>query len=337
MRIIAKDFKKETKIKPETIDDLWNLSLIIAAGDAVGAKTLRTVETSDKKEKRPMYLKISVESIEFDDITESLRIKGKILEGPDDISFGYHSFRIFPNDIISVSKQWKRYEIERLEKSTKSISIKILTIVLDERKADFGEVMNSKVNMLGTIKAENQGKMFGTHESKSYYADIIKSLEQYSKRYDKIIIAGPGFTKENIMKLAQKSSALKGKCVPGISSVTGETGVYEVIKRGFIDQIAKTSEISRETKEIERFMEALGKESNLVTYGIKEVAKAAKAGAVEKILVSDSIVKKEEVQDILKFVENSSGKVEVIGSTHEAGEKLTGLGGVICFLRYGID
>ncbi len=336
MRIIAKDLRKETKIKPETIDDLWNLSLLITAGDVVGAKTLRTIETSDKKEKRPMYLKISVETVEFDDVTESLRLKGKILEGPDDISFGYHSFRITPNDIISITKQWKRYEIERLEKSVKAVKIKILVMVLDERKADFGEVMNSKVNMLGTIKAENQGKMFGTPEGKSYYKDIIRSLEGYAKRYDRIIIAGPGFAKENIMRIIGKNTDMKGKCVTGISSVTGETGVYEVIKRGFIDQIIKTSEISRETKEIEKFMEALGKESDLVTYGIGEVAKAAKAGAVEKILVSDSIVKKEDVQEILKTVENSSGKVEVIGSTHEAGDKLIGLGGIICFLRYRI-
>ncbi|MCK4927803.1 MAG: pelota family protein, partial [Candidatus Aenigmarchaeota archaeon] len=212
----------------------------------------------------------------------------------------------------------------------------ILVMVLDERKADFGEVMNSKVNMLGTIKAENQGKMFGTPEGKSYYKDIIRSLEEYAKRYDRIIIAGPGFTKENIMRIIGKNTNMKGKCVTGVSSVTGETGVYEVIKRGFIDQIIKTSEISRETKEIEKFMEALGKESDLVTYGIGEVAKAAKAGAVEKILVSDSIVKKEDVQEILKSVENSSGKVEVIGSTHEAGDKLIGLGGIICFLRYRI-
>ncbi|MCK5452527.1 MAG: hypothetical protein KAI51_03755 [Candidatus Aenigmarchaeota archaeon] len=54
------------------------------------------------------------------------------------------------------------------------------------------------------------------------------------------------------------------------------------------------------------------------------------------MLVSDSIVKKEEVQEILKSVENASGKVEVIGSTHEAGDKLIGLGGIICFLRYNI-
>ena len=51
MKILAKDLKKETKIKAETIDDLWNLSKIISKGDIVGTKTVRTVETTDKKEK----------------------------------------------------------------------------------------------------------------------------------------------------------------------------------------------------------------------------------------------------------------------------------------------
>lgn len=336
MKILAKDLKKETKIKTETIDDLWNLSKIISKGDIVGTKTVRTVETTDKKEKRPMYLKISVETVEFDEVTESLRLKGKITEGPEDISFGYHSFRITPNDIISITKPWKNYEIDKLEKCTKAVKTNILILVLDERKADFGEMIASNINMLGKIEAENKGKMFGTHESNKYYSEIIKALENYSKRYDKIIIAGPGFTKENIIKLIEKNTALKGRCIQGTSSVTGETGIYEVIKRGFVDQIAKSSEISRETKEIEKFLEALGKESHLVTYGITEVKKAATLGAIEKVMVSDSIIKKEEIQEILSAVENSAGKVEVIGSTHEAGEKLIGLGGIICFLRYQI-
>lgn len=337
MKILAKDLKKETKIKAETIDDLWNLSKIISKGDIVGTKTVRTVETTDKKEKRPMYLKISVETVEFDDITESLRLKGKITEGPEDISFGYHSFRIMPNDILSITKQWKNYEIDKLEKCTKAVKTKILITVLDERRADFGEVMASKVNILGKIDAENRGKMFSTPESNRYYTTIIKTLEEYSKRYDKIIVAGPGFTKENIMKLIEKNSTLKGRCVQGTSSVTGETGIYEVIKRGFVDQIAKSSEISRETKDIEKFMEALGKDSHLVTYGIAEVKKAATIGAIEKVMVSDSIIKQEDIQEILTAIEKSSGKVEVIGSTHEAGEKLIGLGGIICFLRYRLE
>ncbi|MBW6461469.1 MAG: mRNA surveillance protein pelota [DPANN group archaeon] len=337
MKILAKDLKKETKVKAETIDDLWNLSKIISEGDIIGTKTVRTVETTDKKEKRPMYLKISIESVEFDEVTESLRLKGKILEGPDDISFGYHSFRIQTNDIISITKQWKNYEIDKLEKCTKIVKTTILILVLDERKADFGEVMATQVNMLGTIEAENKGKMFDTHENNKYYSEIIKALEEYSKRYDKIIIAGPGFTKENITKLIEKNTSLNNKCVMGISSVTGETGIYEVIKRGFVDLIAKSSEISRETKEIEKFLEALGKDSHLVTYGISEVKKAATMSAIDKVIVSDSIIKNEEIQNIVNAVENTAGKVEVIGSTHEAGEKLIGLGGIICFLRYRLE
>ncbi|MEA3229981.1 MAG: hypothetical protein U9P44_03625, partial [archaeon] len=190
MRIILKDFKKETKIKPETVEDIWNLSMIISPGDIIGTKTMRTIETTDKKEKRPMYLKISAETVEFDENTESLRIKGKIVKGPEDISFGYHSFRISPNDIISITKEWKKYEIEKLEKSLKTVNVKVLVIVLDEKKTDFGEVMNNKIKMLGTMHAEGHGKMFENKGNKEYYSKIIRLVEEYSARYDKIIIAG---------------------------------------------------------------------------------------------------------------------------------------------------
>ncbi len=336
MKILKKDYKKTTKVKPESIDDLWKLSLILSSGDTVGTKSIRTID-SDKKEKRPMYLRICAEDITFDEVTESLRIKGKITEGPDDISFGYHSFRIRENDIIDIDKDWRRYEIGKLEDSARSKSIKVLVLVADERRADFGEVRDNKIKMLGSIDSQGNGKMFETKDNKAFYADIMKMLDEYSGRYENIVIAGPGFTKGNLMELIKKNQNLSSRCSQAISSVTGETGVYEVLKRGFIDSIVKSSEISKETKEIEEFMGLLGKDSGYITYGIDEVRKAAGMGAVKKLLVSDSMIKRDDIQKIISVVEGSSGDIRVIGSSHEAGDKLIGLGGIICFLRFPIE
>ena len=109
MKIIHKDLKKETKIKIETIDDLWDLKNIITKGDIIGCRTIRTIQNIDDKEKRPVFLKIETEKVEFDENTSSLRIGGMITEGPKDMSFGHHTARIQPNDIISIQKRWMRY------------------------------------------------------------------------------------------------------------------------------------------------------------------------------------------------------------------------------------
>lgn len=333
MKIIKKDFKKVTIIKPENLDDLWNLKHILGSGDFVKTKTLRTIDAL-KKEKRPMVLKIQIERIEFDEQGESLRLGGKIVEGPGDISFGHHTLRITPNLIISIEKEWKPHQLIRLKKSLKTVGMKLLICVLDERDADFAVVQEKGIKPASTIHGGG-GKQFGVAEPQKYYSEIIKALDEYSKKTDKIIIAGPGFAKDNIFKIIRKEKQeLAKKCVLENSSVTGITGINEVIKRGAIERVFEESSISKETRLVEKFLEGLGKESNLVAYGIKEVKKAAELGAIEILLVSSTQVRKEEIEKLMELIEKNKGDVNIIDINHEAGEKLSGLSGLAAFLRF---
>ena len=80
------------------------------------------------------------------------------------------------------------------------------------------------------------------------------------------------------------------------------------------------------------------------TYGQKEVKKAVEQGAVEILMLTDNFItkKREEntfskVEEIMKNTEKISGKVKIISSEHEGGQKLDGLGGMAAILRYKID
>ena len=99
MQIIFQDAKKGIiKVQTQSLDDLWTLYNIIQAGDIVGAVTLRRVvmRDGDAGEKKPMHLDFKVEGVEFHEFSNRLRVKGKIISGPDEfIALGqYHTIDI---------------------------------------------------------------------------------------------------------------------------------------------------------------------------------------------------------------------------------------------------
>ncbi len=333
MKLLKKDLRHETKVKPENPDDLWNLKNIVRCGDVVGARTLRTLQTSDKGEKRPVYLKLRVEKVSFDDEGGRLRIQGKIISGPDDIQFGYHSLSVEPNDVISIEKEWKRHEVLCLNESLKYRGLKVLICVLDERRADVALATEVKIVNKASISAKGGGKLYGGESPLAYYSEVISYLDENKDAVDKIIVAGPGFTKDNLYA-AVKDAKLKGKIILEVSSVTGKTGINEVIKRGGLERVMKESRISFETGKVESFLSELAKDSGLVTYGKKHVMCAVESGAASEILVSDKLVKEKEIEDMLDMQKKNGGGMCIVGSAHEAGEKLYGLGGVAAFLRY---
>ncbi|MFH1127654.1 MAG: mRNA surveillance protein pelota [archaeon] len=336
MKLIKKDLKRETKLKPENMDDLWNLKNILDEGDVVGAKTLRTLQATDKGEKRPVYLKLRVEKLSFDEDGSRLRVQGKIISGPDDIQFGYHSLSIEPNDIISIEKEWKSYEVMRLNESLKYKGMKVIICVIDERKADIALATEVKIINKASISAKSAGKQYGGDSPLVFYGEVISYLKENMDEADKIILAGPGFTKDN-MYAAIKDAKLKAKIILEVSSVTGKTGINEVIKRGGLERVMKESRISFETKTVERLLEELGKDSGLVTYGKDHVRSAVECGAASEIIISDKLIKEKDIEDILREQKRQGGEASIINSTHEAGEKLYHLGGIAAFLRYKIQ
>jgi len=85
------------KITTENKDDLWTLKDIITANSLVTAKTPRTIKVMREKEekvgRKAVVLTVRVEKIE---LNESLRLTGKIIEGPENIERGYHSIDVKP-------------------------------------------------------------------------------------------------------------------------------------------------------------------------------------------------------------------------------------------------
>jgi len=88
-----------------------------------------------------------------------------------------------------------------------------------------------------------------------------------------------------------------------------------------------------ETKVVEDVLTEIAKDGP-VAYGPAEVERAVLMGAVETLLILDSIVRQNRSGPLMSRVEESRGKVIVVSERFEAGQKLGSIGGIAALLRF---
>ena len=87
---------------------------------------------------------------------------------------------------------------------------------------------------------------------------------------------------------------------------------------------------------VNNLLENIGKNSSKITYGIKETKNAINLGAVSQLLILDTKIASEDMDEAMDMVENMKGEVMVISSEHDGGKQLESLGGMAAILRYKI-
>ena len=352
MKQIYFELKKgELKLKVENMDDLWCLSHIIEQGDLIRGKTIRKIKLgeSDQRKvnivKKTVFIEISVESIEFHEYSSVLRVSGVITQGPEDIPKGsYHTFNLEQGSVITIiKKQWLKFQIDKLKQASVETK-KILICVLDRDDACFGLLKKQGFSLLSEIKGDVEKKADVKTRTGNFYGEVINKLYEYVKRYkiENIILASPAFWKEDLMKNI-KDEDIKKKITLATCSCSGKEAIDEVLKRPEVKNVLSQQRIAKELKLVESLLEEISK-NNLAVYGLKETEKAVTAGAVEKLLVTDGLIQKtrlnksyEKIDQMMKNTESMKGTVNIIGSDHDGGKKLDGLGGIGAILRYKLN
>lgn len=341
MRVLHFDRKLgEIKVLAENVDDLWHLDKILAAGDRVSADSHRTVRVGTKEEKKHVYITLAVEEVEFSESVNRLRVRGKIIGGgPEEfIQLGrYHTIDVEPQTKIAITKDWKEWQFMRLkeaEKETKRPRLRI--IVLDDEKALSAIVKGHGVEYGPEIECSAR-KRDDKYEEKTlkYFGDIAAEIEKHSERY---VIAGPGFTKDNMRAFIQRKKPDLLKRVSFEScSYAERSGVNELFKSGAIEKIMGEERLEREMKSLEELLIELNRDSGLAAYGMKEVGDASAASAIKKLLVTDELLRTSKETD--KIIENASKhKAEVIifSSESDGGMRLKGLSGIAAILKFKV-
>jgi len=352
MRIVHQDNKKGTiELLPETLDDLWHLSHLIEPGDFLSARTTRRIQDttgerlrSDRGIKKTFFIGIRVESIKFHRYTGKLRATGVIEKGPEDlVPLGsHHTLDIKLQNPVKIQKEiWSRWHLRRIKDSVKASKIpKALVVVIEDDNADIGILRQYGVEYYGPIIGGISGKRMVQKNRlqiiEKFYNQITETIHSF-EGIEGIVIAGPGFVKNDFFKyLEQNHSDISKMAILESTGAGGRAGIHEVLQKGLLEDMAIEGRIAQEMRMMTDVLQEIGKSSNLVTYGKKEVEKAVQAGAVKQLLVIDHLVREEDVEKIMNNTENLGGKVMVISSEHDGGKQLQALGGIAALLRYGL-
>ncbi len=105
---------------------------------------------------------------------------------------------------------------------------------------------------------------------------------------ERLVIGGPALSKTEFLESKTIDYRLREKVI-GIFDVgyTGEVGIRELLERAQ-DKLADF-ELVKERVLMQKFMEHLGKDTGLATYGEKQVKDALAKAAVEIVLVSEDV------------------------------------------------
>ena len=342
-------------LQMENLDDLWHLYNIIEPGDLVYAQTFRRVREDEKAiradsgEKVKMYLGIKVEGAEFHEFSNRLRIKGVIVKGPENlITLGAHHTHNIEvlSELLLKKDNWTEFQLIRIEDAVaEKETDQILITVIDERESTIALVTNVGIKIIAHLEENIPGKHFKISYLDQSVQDFFKGirtvlLENYNAyNVCAIVVAGPGFTKEHFIKVLPD---LKIPILTETTTSADKSGIYEVIKRGAASKILGSLRVSKESELIEEVLRRLGKNQRDVSYGFSELKNIVLVNAIETLLVTDlvlrgqSIEKRKELDELIRSVENSRGKVYIISTLHPAGEQLQALGGIAALLRFAI-
>ncbi len=343
MRILAEDPANESvKLQVESDEDLWHLYNIIETEDLVTASTTRREEKSadkiraEKMEKKRMTLGIRIKKIEFSEDDLRLKLLGTIETGPQDI--GQHHTLIFENgDNLTIQKKkWRATQLERVKRAvSESKKPRIVFVSLDQDEATIAVLRQFGLKEVATVRSGRSGKQYEEKPSiDSYHGEIHSKLKLLLEPNMPLVLLGPGFEKETLAEDLKKiDPELYKKIHVYHTGQSGMVGINELMKAGMGADVLRESSVGVELEAVEQLMTAIAKDG-LGTYGPNEVMNAAMAGAVDKLLILDSKVREQDLDDIVHAVENQKGSVIIVSSQHDGGKELAALGGMGAILRY---
>jgi protein pelota len=359
LKIVHRNLKKGILVlKPENLDDLWILYNVILPGDKVYAKTQRRVKVRDEKirqdsgERVTLHLGIQVEDVAYDPNFNRLRVKGTIIQGPEDlVKLGSHHTLSLELDFeVRIEKEfWHDYLLKRVKESLGSEDRpQALVVAIEEGEACVAKVGDYGIDVRANISVGIPGKQEESKQREqilsNFFSDVYSVMKQSisDKRIKSVVIAGPGFTKERFLSYLQRDKDIAKLCSLENVSNGGEAGVHEVIKRGALTKVLQEVRLVEESELMEELLRRLGKDERTAIYGRDEVAKAAEYGAIETVLITDRMLRgaspeeRTKLDDLLRSTERMRGKVMILSAENEPGEELTSLGGIAALLRFKI-
>ncbi|MDE1819732.1 MAG: pelota family protein [Euryarchaeota archaeon] len=335
------------KLRLETPSDLWRISRLILPGDQVGSVTSRrdpeapSDTPAGQRDRRTVFLTVRAESVEFHEFTGHVRVTGPIVEGPFDQG-RYHTLDLEEGGEVALTKsELTSSDRALLDEGKRAVDEPQVLLVC----ADWGEsaVVRLRGRSFGVVDERTRsgsGKYDRVRSSsrekdrEAFVEEILHVVQPELERSQAVVVAGPGFLKE---ELSRRIASLPVSKHPKVSVVptaeSGLAGVNELLRSGKAEEALSTSMAAKEAAEVERLVRALGKDGG-AALGPQELRGAVEAAAVETLLVLDSKLRDPATTGLLSAAREAKTALLLVRADGEAGRRLAGLGGMGAVLRF---
>jgi protein pelota len=335
----------QLRLRLESPSDLWRIARFVRAGDLAGGSTTRRDPEAPmdvpgaERARRRVWIVIDVEQSEFHGFTKHVRFTGPIREGPFDIG-RHHTLDLAEGDEVTVLKRstsaGDRILLE--EGLGGAGEPTILLAAVDWGDSSLLRLRGRAIEPVADVKRTIAGKRYeggqGEKDRTAYADELLALLRREGSAAHAVIIAGPGFLKEELVRrLHAEDPAVAAKVKVYSTAESGRVGVDELLKSGRATEVLRGSVAAEEAEFVERLVRSLATGTRAAV-GRAEVAEAVDAGAIETLLVSERLLTDPEIIPVLDRARSARARLFVVRDEGENGAKLDGLGAIAAILRY---
>ena len=335
-------------VTPQEPDDLLALRRVIRVGDSISASTTRAIRPDrehgrpDRGERIRISVTLDVEKISLDSVLDRLRIQGTITASSNEsVSHGsHHSVVIIPGERLKIHKQdWSSLEKRLLR--TKDADRAYILVAVDSRECGIARLTGTHLEFLPNIHSGAGGKRYRTtNDPRVFYASIKTAVVACAQANDGLVVFGPGQEKRRLGTiLGEAENITKPIIVEGIDS-GGQDGIYLFAKSQAVQDIMSESKLVIVLKIIDDVMRLAGMTSKRFAMGYDDVTRAVESSAAESIVFSDKLLSdagEDATVSLLNSAESGGTAIYAVDTSTDVGMRVSGLGGVIALLRFGLS
>jgi len=203
-------------------------------------------------------------------------------------------------------------------------------------------ILNTTSNVPGKTRAGGQSaqrfERLREGAAKEFFGRLAEHMKDnllQMKELQGIIIGGPGHTKNEFIEGNHITNELKKKII-AIKDITytGQFGLEELLNKS--KDTLKDAEITKEKEIMQKFLHLLATEEKKTSYGEQQVKEALEKGAVETLLLSESLEPKK-IEQYEQTTQQYGTTIKIISTDSREGTQLKELGKIAAILRYAIE
>jgi len=350
---------------PGDAEDMWHAYNLICVGDDVTATTIRKVvkanATAVSSQRVRLTLTIRVSNVDFDPAECAIRLGGVNIAENAHVKLGaHHTIQLEPTRNFTIRKDsWDTVFLERLDSACNPVKqAQRAAVVMQAGLAhvclitDHMTLLRAKIEK--SIPKKRAGGKSHTEGMNKFFEMVLQAIlrEIDFDIVKGVILASPGYVKDDFFKYMMAEAAKrpelkvlannKERFVLAHSSSGYKHALDQVLADPALQSQLLDSQAAKEVKVLNKFFRMLNDDSAKAFYSYTHVKAAHERGAIESLLVTDSLFRSSDIKtrkryvNLLEAVRDSGANVFLFSALHPSGEQLDQISGVAAILRFPI-